>query len=420
MHILIEAIGTRGDVQPSIVLAKGLKAAGHQVSVLASADFHTWIVENGLNALTSRHNMQEFMQSDKGNDWVEQGAGNILHELQVMRRFVWEVGSEIFDEVGAFMEGVDVVISGLTSVFYTQQYIRKHNIPHILLALQPTIATRSPSATFEPFVKHRDHPLNLWAGRISYAAMWYTFGAHAAHLGTTRMGLPPETMRQAIHGFRNLPIIHAISPLVTPHATDFPPTLHTTGYLFMDVDANWQPSPTLSAFLEEGEPPVYLGFGSMGGRNVESITQKVLDALVKSGQRGIISSGWAGLYAENLPENIYLLTESVPHHWLFPRCRAVVHHGGAGTTAAALRAGVPQTIVPHIVDQPYWGRRVHELGVGMKPIPRRQLTADNLQHAIEGMVTTADLSRRAAELASAIRQEDGLGNAVRVIESLVR
>lgn len=420
MHILIEAIGTRGDVQPSIVLGKGLKAAGHQVSVLASADFHAWIVDNGLNALTSKYNMQDFMQSDQGNDWVEHGAGNILHELQVMRRFVWEIGNEIFDEVGNFMVNVDAVISGLTSVFYTQQYIRKQPIPHILLALQPTLATRSPAATFEPFVKQHEHPLNVWSGRISYAAMWYTFGAHASHLGTTRMGLPPETMRQAIHGFRNLPILHAISPLITPHASDFPPNLYTTGYLFMDADPNWQPSASLSTFLYQGEPPVYLGFGSMGGRNVESITQKVLNALVKSGQRGIISSGWAGLHADNLPNDIYLLTESVPHHWLFPRCRALVHHGGAGTTAAGLRAGVPQTIIPHIVDQPYWGRRVYELGVGMKPIPRNQLTHDNLQQAIEGMVSTPTFAHRAAELASAIQQENGLANAVRVIESILK
>jgi UDP:flavonoid glycosyltransferase YjiC (YdhE family) len=265
------------------------------------------------------------------------------------------------DEVGAFMDEVsdtDVVISGLTSVFYTQQYIRKHNIPHILLALQPTIATRSPSATFEPFVKHRDHPLNLWAWANFLRRHVVYLRRHAAHLGTTRMGLPPETMRQAIHGFRNLPIIHAISPLVTPHATDFPPTLHTTGYLFMDVDANWQPSPTLSAFLEEGEPPVYLGFGSMGGRNVESITQNVLDALVKSGQRGIISSGWAGLYAENLPGNIYLLTESVLASLAFPTL------SGGGTSwrcwhnSGGITRGCPPNDCPHIVDQPDWGRRV--------------------------------------------------------------
>ena len=136
-------------------------------------------------------------------------------------------------------------------------------------------------------------------------------------------------------------------------------------------------------FLGNGKPPVYIGFGSIGdpGLAVQT-TDMVIDSLKSTGQRGILATGWKGMFKiDNVPENIYIL-ESVSHSWLFPKMAAVVHHGGAGTTAAGLRAGVPSIIVPHSNDQFAWGRRVYELGVGPKPIPRKKLTSEKLSGAI--------------------------------------
>jgi sterol 3beta-glucosyltransferase len=147
-------------------------------------------------------------------------------------------------------------------------------------------------------------------------------------------------------------------------------------------------------------------------------TRTVLAALERAGQRGVLASGWGGLAATDLPPSVYLLDEA-PHDWLFPQMAAVVHHGGAGTTAAGLRAGVPTVICPFFGDQPFWGRRVVRLGVGPQPIPQRRPTTDALSAAIRTVVSDPMMRERAAVLGSAIRAEDGVGNAVTHIEAYI-
>ncbi len=156
----------------------------------------------------------------------------------------------------------------------------------------------------------------------------------------------------------------------------------------------------------------------MSNRDPEQTTQIVLESLSQSGQRGLLSTGWGGMSQSDLPDDVFLL-EACPHDWLFPQMAAVVHHGGAGTTAAGLRAGVPSIIVPFFGDQPFWGERVKVLGVGPEPIPRKQLTVDKLAYAIHTAATHQPMQKRAAELGEKIRAEDGVGNAVRVIEQFI-
>jgi sterol 3beta-glucosyltransferase len=168
-------------------------------------------------------------------------------------------------------------------------------------------------------------------------------------------------------------------------------------------------------FLEAGPPPVYVGFGSMSSRDPESTTEIVLKALKRSGQRGLVASGWGGLKSVDLPDGVFKL-ESVPHDWLFPRIAAVVHHGGAGTTAAGLRAGVPSVLVPHFGDQSFWARQVVRLGVGPKAIPRNRLTAQKLCAAIVTAITDENIQAHATALGERIRTEDGVGQAVEVVE----
>ncbi len=164
---------------------------------------------------------------------------------------------------------------------------------------------------------------------------------------------------------------------------------------------------------------MYVGFGSIGNPNIAvQTTELVIEALKQSGQRGVLATGWSGMSKlETLPENIFML-ESVPHSWLFPRMAAVVHHGGAGTTAAGLRAGVPSIIIPSGTDQFAWGRRVHELGVGAKPIPRKQLTAEKLAAALQ-VALTKDVRDRARELGAKIQSENGVAVAAKIIVACV-
>jgi sterol 3beta-glucosyltransferase len=167
----------------------------------------------------------------------------------------------------------------------------------------------------------------------------------------------------------------------------------------------------LVEFLVAGSPPVYVGFGSMAGRNPEKVTQIVFESLARSGQRGVIATGWGGLAVSDLPDNLFKI-ESIPHDWLFPQMVAVVHHGGAGTTAAGLRAGKPTVICPFFGDQPFWGRRVFELGVGPEPIPHKKLSVEKLANAIQVAVSDDDIRKRAAGLGEKIRAENGIARAV--------
>ncbi len=180
-----------------------------------------------------------------------------------------------------------------------------------------------------------------------------------------------------------------------------------------------QPPQALVEFLQAGPPPVYVGFGSMSNSKPEETTRLVLEALAKTHQRGIILSGWGGMHANDLPDSVFML-ESVPFSWLFPRMAAVVHHGGAGTTAAGLRAGVPSIVIPFFADQPFWGRRVAELGVGPTPIPLTKLTVDRLSQAIQTAVSDTAMRQRGAELGAKIQAEDGIANAVAILEKIDR
>jgi sterol 3beta-glucosyltransferase len=199
-----------------------------------------------------------------------------------------------------------------------------------------------------------------------------------------------------------------------PRPADWDGSSIVTGYWFLDVPDSWQPDPALVEFINKGSPPVYIGFGSMSMFSGAGTTDLVVEALKLAGQRAVLA-GAGRIAAEKTRAGVFIV-DAVPHEWLFPRMAAVVHHGGAGTTGASLRAGKPTVICPFVGDQPFWGRRVAALGAGPAPIPQGKLTAEKLADAIHSALTEPRLRTRAASLGETIRVEDGVGRAVAVIE----
>lgn len=410
------AFGTRGDVQPAIALGKALHQRGHTVRILAGANFAGWIAQHGLIPLPTAIDMQALMASEGGRDWVEKGYNPVL-QLRIMGQLLDKHGMQIAQDAWAACQGSDLLISSFTSDVYAVGMAQKLGIAHVSAPLQPTLfSTKDGRVLLQAPLPKRTSQINYWFGRLFLeTAAWSLYGDIANRVRTQMLGLPAQTHQENRADRRKLTIIHGYSPHVVPHPADWPSNFHTTGYWFLDENEQWQPPGELLDFLGAGSPPVAIGFGSMTGRKPQRLNEIVLEAVQMSGQRAILLSGWAGLREMGLAKTVLPLP-AAPHSWLFPQMAAVVHHGGAGSTAAGLCAGVPSLLVPHFADQPFWGSRVAALGVGPKAIPRPRLTAHKLADALDTAVSHQTMRQKAAELGEKIRAEDGLEQAVALIE----
>jgi UDP:flavonoid glycosyltransferase YjiC (YdhE family) len=205
-------------------------------------------------------------------------------------------------------------------------------------------------------------------------------------------------------------VLYGISPTVVPPPSDWDARRRFVGYWTLPPADDWRPAPELEAFLARGPAPVCVGFGSMTSDDPRALTELVLEAVRRAGARAVLLSGWGAL--RDVQREDVFVAESVPHEWLFPRMSAVVHHGGAGTTAAGFRSGVPAIVVPFTMDQPFWASRVAALGAGPTPIPRKRLTVQALADALRVATNDRAMRERAATLGALIREEDGVRVAV--------
>ena len=224
--------------------------------------------------------------------------------------------------------------------------------------------------------------------------------------------------REDLRRLRRLPHLLGFSTAVLPRPRDWAPWIDVTGFWFGSGAADYVPPPHLRAFLDEGPPPVAIGFSSQVVRDTDRLARAVVDGVAQSGVRAVLLAGYGAL-ARVEPSATLCPVPSVPHAWLFPRTAAVVHHGGSGSTAEALRSGVPSMAVPFGYDQPLWGARLHALGVGPAPLAAQSLTADAFAAALRQLTTDRAMRRSARELGGVIRSEDGVGRAVRAVLAAV-
>jgi sterol 3beta-glucosyltransferase len=413
MKITVFAAGSRGDVQPCVALSRALQSQGYQVQLAAPADFSDFIRAHGVSCAPLRGEVQKVMASETGRRYMQTGHSNPITSIRAMRTLLAPViGQMVRDLYEACRETQALVCLGVFGAF-GQTMAEALRLPLVLIEPTPLLPTRAFPAAGWPIQSDLGWVHNRFSGAAMLHVIWQWYRPFVNDF-RQRLGLPAYSGTRFARDLAETPLLGAYSPHVIPPPADWPSSVHVTGYFWLNPADGWQPPSALQAFLEAGDPPVYIGFGSMAGQDPERLSALVLEALAESGQRGVLATGWGGLSACRIPDNVYLF-DSAPHAWLFPRMAAVVHHGGAGTTAEGLRAGIPAVIVPFIVDQPFWAARVRTLGVGTKPIPHQHLRASRLAAAIHRAVTGPNLRQRAQQLGAAIRVEDGLGCAVQVI-----
>lgn len=414
MKITVFAAGSRGDIQPCIALSKGLQQAGYQVRLAAPENFAGFVHEHGVGFYPLGGDVQQIMTSDTGRKLMETDGDNPLKSIRAIRSMIAPVIMTMAEDACAACQDADALIClGVFSAF-GQSIAESLQIPIMNVEPTPLLTTRDFAAPSWPIQRDLGGLHNYMSGIAMLQVIWLWYRPFVKEL-RQRLGLSPYSAARFQRSLRAMPMLGAYSPSIIPHPADWPKTFHVSGYLFLDSQTDWQPSLELRAFLENGDPPVYIGFGSMAGRNPEQLAGLVSEALARSGQRGLLLTGWGGLRAEAVSDNVFVV-DAAPHSWLFPRMAAVVHHGGAGTTAEGLRAGVPTVVVPFAFDQPFWGARIKASGLGPDPIPLKKLTVDRLANAIRIAVTDPGMRQRASSCGKSIRGEDGIGNAVKIVK----
>lgn len=405
MRILIATTGSDGDIRPFIALARALVAREHQVTFAASDHYGALVTKHGLSF------------RKVGPPWSPAGMepvfarilaeSNPLAQLAIVMDAVTEPERLAVPELLELVQGVDVVIYPPLLVAAAAA-ARAKNVRHVSVQLAPVHPARGYGPTGD------DHGALLNGVEWSLASMMMR-RATDAKLNTivAAAGLAPwkdVLLRSASSSLLDLV---AVSPHVIAGDPKWPTASVVTGYWFLD-EPDFVVDPALAAFVD-GASPVVIGFGSMIGFDKAATTRLVFEAVQGLDCKVVLQAGWAGLGAGDVPKNVHV-AQFVPHGWLLPRASCVVHHGGAGTTAAALRAGVPQAIVWHLGDQPVWGKRTKALGVSPGNVPHKKLTAEWLRGAIDRMRADEGMRAAARTLGEQVRKEHGLSVAVAEIE----
>lgn len=409
-RIVFLTFGTYGDVAPYVGLGAALRAAGHDVAVASQKPYESMVTEAGLD--------YRFLPKDTERAIRESPTAQAMVDGERMRpaRGMTRELVEQMDGVGPAMvtasRGADLLLAcGPVGGMFGYHIAAGMEIPSAGLQLQPFARTGDfppPVLTLRSF------------GRLGNRAMW-TLAAKGERIYLRQInqvraevGLRPANVGE----FQRVrdsewPVLFGFSERVVPRPDDWRPGLQITGYWSPPNPSNFTPAPELAEFLAAGAPPVFVGFGSTATSKGAELSRIVADAAIRADVRIVMQSGWSRL--ESSDERI-LTVGAVPYEWLFPRMSAVIHHAGAGTTAATLRAGVPSIPVPGIMDQPYWSARLVDLGAAPAWRRRRDLDVDWLAGAIRAVVDDRRYRDRARELSASLSAEDGIAAATAILQ----
>ncbi|MGN0794939.1 MAG: glycosyltransferase [Aristaeellaceae bacterium] len=409
MKITMIAIGSTGDVRPYCLLGRELKRRGHEITVAAFADFDEMVTRAGLSFFPLSGDVKDLM-----SHLMKPGAVgvNYLREAEIAIR---KIAPVLLNDLTRSCEGAEAMLcTFLGTVFYS--VAEKYRIPCVQTHFYPMDPNPDTPISSAPWPH-----LGSWWNRLSYRIGYllisvlekrYLTAWRREHgLSTRRLRTKPD---YTSYGHR-VAAVYATSPLLMPRPANWDAKIYMSGFWWEEADTPFTPPRALLDFLSAGEKPVYIGFGSMVSGDMAETFRIVLEAVDRAGIRAVIASGWSGEKQPAGTDRVFYV-DYVPHGWLFERVSAAVHHGGAGTTAASLRAGLPTLVVPFGGDQPFWGDRVHAAQCGPAPVPRDRMTAGRLAEALRDLTQNPVYRQKAAAMGEGMRRERGVQTAADIAE----
>ena len=404
MTLVLVGLGSRGDVQPLVALATRLVAGGAGVRLVALAEFQSLVETSGAefvgvpgsvaDALDDRGFSQRVARAELGQAWL-------LH------RWIKRLAPAFADVLIEATNRGDTVVTGILARGSVAALARPRGVRMATVTFTGQLPTLHPESHFAHRYFTRFAPYDRWGSELSWRIATAIGGALTTAV-RQRLGLPSASTRRMTADADAHPVIVAASPVLVPPAPDWPAGTVQTGW-WAPAASDVTPDPDFTRWLL-GEPPVHIGYGSFTGFATEDDLDLIVRAAKASGRR-VVTPALPGRAPGPIGDDVWAINPT-PHDWLFPRMAGVIHHGGAGTTHAALAAGVPQAMVPFGVDQPYHAWRVHSLGLGPKPVSIHRLTVGRLGRLIRLLTTDAEARTRAADIGEAVRAEDGVGTAV--------
>jgi len=409
---VVQTVGTRGDVEPFVALGLGLLDAGHEVTMATAPSFERFVSDRGLSFTPVRADYYELLDSPE----AQAALKNPLKMRSMINETIKPLMRRMIEDQVTTAAGADLIVFhpkalGATHVGEAMSVPVVAGLP--VPAMIPTAEFPLPGFSFSP---------PAFLNKASYRLLDLStapFNKIVTQWRVDDLGLAPRKKRVGNFKLSNgdwPPTMLAVSPTVVAKPADWPAETSVPGYWFLDSDAGWTPPADLVGFIESGSPPVAVGFGSLVVDDPRQLAHEMLTGIRATDHRVVLVTGRTDFDVATA-DDLYV-TDAVPNHWLYPKMAAVIHHGGAGTTAAGLRAGTPTIVTPVMGDQTFWGKRVAAIGAGPDPIAVKKISAS----AIESLVRRATQDRvivdRAAAVGEAIRAEDGTGTAIATIESI--
>lgn len=410
MKITIFSIGTQGDVRPFVALGLGLQAQGHEVCIASGKSCEALVQRFGLAYAPLTADFLEWMAGDPN---ALQKSLNPLRFVGTARKALADMSADWAEQGMAAAKDADILLGNGMVAVLAASLAESLGMPMVETHLQPvTPCADIPPMMLTPPSRPLPGMLNLALYHSLRILTWQILSAAYSPL-RRELGLNAipwygpyfrrdRSTRRVLYGF---------SPTLVTPSPSWPDTVCTVGNWFLDEGQHWQAPGELARFLEKGPKPIYIGFGSMLNAETGDFTKIIYQAIKDSGQRAVVATGWGGLDATLLADEDICVIEAAPHDYLLPRMSMAIHHGGVGTTAAALRAGIPSVVIPFFGDQPFWAWRLNQLGVAPPGLTRKTLRLEQLLAAIrfnleEGVVT------RARALGERMRSEDGVAAAI--------